>query len=509
MGDGQREPQSAPEPAPAPTPATASAAALPAAPVSPGRASIADVLRLQRSAGNRLVSRWLARQPAAPTPPPGPPGTAPGASARTPKGLTRDDFEPVSFDPKFIGDNQLEAVPGAGGDTIDLKAPEVVANAKVTMKKPDTAPADPAAPAPPPDKPKSATVGFIQTVLNSERRLRYTEDGTAQGKLGVEIRDAVPPGSRDARSAKGAKAQGGGPVEGSGWAPFYQEPKPVSPDTPTEVAFNDHTTQTGIQLKLKGTDDKLYTLSQVVGGDSFRLSVGAIEPDGPKSPIHLAAKEWRVPWDMTLDASHKAKGGKIDVGKYEGKLEDISPATGWSDRDAQQFRWPQDEAEAEKLDTSSLVKGIPFAQRWDVNAWMMMCKVLRARNPSCSIKINLKEQPDIYSQIGVTIRGPRTATRSAREWFSGEQTFGFRMLDLLDPQDLAVGLTLQVEFTRDGGTVNTVPWTWPFNAISPVRVTWAKGASGDEEARGTMSDTARRGATGVTTEMIVSGTALA
>ena len=160
----------------------------------------------------------------------------------------------------------------------------------------------------------------------------------------------MPPGSRDARSAKGQKAQGGGPVEGSGWAPFYQEPKPVSPDSPTEVAFNDHTTQTCIQLKLKGTDDKLYTLSQVIGGDSFRLSVGAIEPDGPKSPIHLAAKEWRVPWDMTLDASHKAKGGKIDVDKedWKGRLEDISPATGWSDRDAQQFRWPQDEAEASR-----------------------------------------------------------------------------------------------------------------------------------------------------------------
>ena len=83
------------------------------------------------------------------------------------------------------------------------------------------------------------------------------------------------------------------------------------------------------------------------------------------------------------------------------------------------------------------------------------------------------------------------------------------MLDLLDPQDLAVGLTLQVELTRDGGSGNTIPWTWPFNAISPVRVTWAKSASGPEAARGTMSDTERKGATGVSTEMIVSGTPLA
>jgi hypothetical protein len=80
------------------------------------------------------------------------------------------------------------------------------------------------------------------------------------------------------------------------------------------------------------------------------------------------------------------------------------------------------------------------------------------------------------------------------------------MLDLFDPQDLRVGMTLQLELTRDGGTVNTFPWHWPFAALAPVRVAWSKKAAG-EAARGTMSDAERTGATDVSTEMIVSGTA--
>ena len=317
----------------------------------------------------------------------------------------------------------------------------------------------------------------------------------------------MPDGTRDARATKGQSAVGGGPVEGSGFAPFYQQPRSLSQDQETDVTFTDHTTQTGIKLTLKGTDDKLYTLSQVVGGDHFRLSVGAVDQgEGAKDPIHLAAKEWRVPWDMTLDASHSAKGGRIGTEDYKGRLEDISPATGWSDRDAQQFRWPRDEAEAQQLDTASLIKGIPYAERWDVNAWTMMSRVLRARNPSFAVTLDLKKNPDMYSQLGLTVRGPRTASRSAREWGTGDQRFTFRMLDLFDPQDLRVGMSLQLELTRDGGTVNTFPWNWPFAALAPVRVAWSK-KDGGEAARGTMSDAERKGATDVSTEIIVSGTA--
>ncbi|MET0686319.1 MAG: hypothetical protein ABW060_13450 [Solirubrobacteraceae bacterium] len=488
MAEGERKPgeQHAPVPASAPPGAV------------PSAAPAANLLALQSGMGNAAFARTLARQQ-----PPQPPGTAPGASAKTAKGLTREDFEPVSFDPAIGTPNQLEAKPGAG-DTVDLTAPQVTAQAHVKMKKQDP-PADPAA-ASAPDKPKNATVGFVQTVLSSRRTFLYTEGGTPGGKVGVELRDAVPDGTRDARATKGQSAIGGGPVEGSGFAPFYQQPSSLSADQETDVVFTDHTTQSGIKLTLKGTDEKLYTLSQVVGGDHFRLSVGAVDQgEGKKDPIHLAAKEWRVPWDMTLDANHSAKGGQIGKEDYKGKLEDISPATGWSDRDAQQFRWPRDEAEAEKLDTYSLIKGIPYAERWDVNAWMMMSRVLRARNPSFSVKVDLKENPDPYSQIGLTIRGPRTATRSAREWGTGDQSFSFRMLDLFDPQDLRVGMTLQIELTRDGGTVNTFPWNWPYAALAPVRVAWSK-KDGAEAPRGTMSDAERKGATEVTTEMIVSGT---
>ncbi len=489
MSEGDRHHEQAP---PAPAPGLAPAPSAPAG---------GAMLGLQSGMGNAAFARTIARQDKPPAPPA--PGTAPGASARTAKGLTIGDFDPVSFSLNIGPPDKLEASAGTGGETVNVTAPKAGATAKVTMKKPPDPAADPNAQPAPPDKPKSATVGFIQTVLSSTRTFQYTEGGKPGTKVGVEIRDVAPEGARDARALKGAVAPGGGPVQGSGFGPFYQEPRTVSPDTPTDVAFNDETVQNAIKLNLKGTDDKLYTLSQIAGGDHFRLSVGAIDPSGT-DPIHLAAKEWRVPWDMTLDAAHHATSAPITQSEFKA-LQDIKPGTGWSDRDAQQFRWPRDEAEAQKLDTGSLIRGIPYAQRWDVNAWMMMCRVLRARNPGFSVTVDLKTNPDAYSQVGLTIRGPRVATRSIREWGTGDNTFGFRMLDLLDPQDLQIGMTLQVELTRDGGTANTYPWNWPFDALRPVRVTWAKKAGG-EAPRGTMEDSERKGATDTNTEMIISGT---
>ena len=345
-------------------------------------------------------------------------------------------------------------------------------------------------------------------MLSSRRTFLYTEGGTPGGKVGVELRDAVPDGTRDARATKGESAIGGGPVEGSGFAPFYQQPRSIGQDQETDVTFTDHTTQSGIKLTLKGTDDKLYTLSQVVGGDHFRLSVGAVDQgEGKKDPIHLAAKEWRVPWDMTLDANHSAKGGQIGKEDYKGRLEDISPAVRLVGprRAAVPLaarRGRGGEARHVLADQGDPVRRALGRQRVDDDVRASCAR----RNPSFSIKVDLKENPDPYSQIGLTIRGPRTATRSAREWGTGDQTFSFRMLDLFDPQNLGVGMTLQIELTRDGGTVNTFPWNWPYAALAPVRVAWSK-KGGAEAPRGTMSDAERKGATEVTTEMIVSGTA--
>ena len=115
------------------------------APVTPGQA-----LALQRSAGNRAVTRILARR----TPPP-PAGTAPGASAATAKGLKHGDFAPTGGDPTASGNVTVSA---SGPSAVTVNAPQITATGSVAWNPPAAAPAAPGTPAtPPPATPPAGT----------------------------------------------------------------------------------------------------------------------------------------------------------------------------------------------------------------------------------------------------------------------------------------------------------------------------------------------------------------
>jgi hypothetical protein len=397
----------------------------------------------------------LARQ--GPAPPP--PHTAPGASAKTKGGLTKTDFTCPPFTLNIKGGPQLQAK--VAGDVVNITAPEVEARANVTWNPPAAgAPAGP----------KEVYTGFIQTVLSSERAFYWTHDGTPTGKVGREKRDATLPNTRDSRHFEEKTAKGD-PIPGYGFAPFYQEPRLLKPGEKGDVVYSDQPNQKNLPLKVKvkekgpaGNDvEAEYTLAKASGRDHYRLSVGVSELGDPGSAIHLAATEWSVPWDIDLPQG-TGTGKPVTPGTYAGKLEDIKPGEGSAQLDTAFFSWPRSEAEADALPVSSLVKGIPFAERWDVNAWMYMSRALRKKNPTCTITANLKKTPSAFSDtLKVTIKGPREASKSETEWGTGAQQFQFQMLELMDPQELKTGLELQVSISRDGGAANTTPWRWPFN----------------------------------------------
>ena len=411
----------------------------------------------------------LARQPQ-------PPGTAPGASAKTKSGITRGDFE--SPPPKVNMKGGAPTAKKVGEDKVELSGPGIEGSAKVTWKAAQQP--DPSAPAPPPDP--TVETGFIQTVLHSDRGFLYTDDGKATGKVGREVRDIVPDGSRDARHLAGQKGNKGKPIQGSGRGPFYQEPRSVKRGESTDVTMTDEPTGGDTPFKLKGSDGKEYTLARVTGSDHFRLSVGVAETSDYGSPIHLSASEWTVPWDMEV-AGGAGQGKAAHLDQYKGSLDDIKPGTGWATADAQRFPWPHDEAEAQTLSSSELIKAIPFAQSIDEPSWELMCRVLRARNPTCRIVLDIRRSPTAFNDIlSIKVSGPRTATKTGKKWFSGQLPFDFQLLELMDPQDLRVGMSLQMEFTDEGGQANTTAWPFPFGAFGPILFYWnAKGTAAGEE----------------------------
>ena len=290
---GDREAEHAPEPAP-------SVAATPAAPVaaspvggSPARAPAlrtpGQALALQRSAGNRAVTRLLAREPA--------PHTAPGASAATAKGLTHADFSPTGGDPTSSGSVTVSA---NGPSQVTVNAPKITANGGVAWNPPAAAPAPAAPPAAPPPAPGAAPApgatpapgpagppaearaGWINTLLAADRVFTYTADGTPGGKVVREEHMMAPEGGRDAMFTPD-KRTGKQVPHSSSEAPFYSSAKRVRPgESATLEPFTD---QPGavVDRQVAGSGGEKGKLAKISGADRFRLSIGIAEVDNPST----------------------------------------------------------------------------------------------------------------------------------------------------------------------------------------------------------------------------------
>jgi hypothetical protein len=435
--------------------------------LTPGQA-----VALSRTAGNQAVTQLIARQPAAAPAAPPPAGTAPGASASTAKGLKHADFSPTGGDPSASG---TVSVTPNGADAVTLNAPEVTAGGGVTWNAPATPP-DPAAP--PPD-PAEARAGWINTLLSGDRKLTYTEDGTPGGKVVREQHMMSTPGGRDAMWAEDKRT--GTQVQHSGSeAPFYGSAKRVRRGETVQLDQFKDQPGGGAQREMEGTGGAKGKLAKVSGADKFRLSVGIAEV-GNAETIHLTAKEWTVPWDVTVDQKGGGQGAAISVDAFRGQLQDIERGKGFVVGDAGDFPWPQTPDDVKRFTSTELMNAIPYAQSLDAASWTLMCQELRARNPSCTVTTLVKESTALVSDdVAITIKGPRTATRNASEGLSAAKVT-FRLLDLMDPQDIKSGLVLELTVSIEGSSPQPMTWPYPFGPLRSTRYWWdSKGATQGE-----------------------------
>ena len=86
----------------------------------------------------------------------------------------------------------------------------------------------------------------------------------------------------------------------------------------------------------------------------------------------------------------------------------------------------------------------------------------------------------IWDDFTVTIAGPRTVSKSATEGLSAEPV-KFRMLEILDPQDLKTGLVVTISVSVEGSTPQPMTWPWPFGPFQATRYWWDKSGTSKGE----------------------------
>ena len=429
-----------------------------------------QAIALSRTAGNQAVARLLARQPAAAAAAPPPPaGTAPGASAATAKGLKHADFTPSGGDPTATG--SVSVTPN-GPDAVTLNAPEIKATGSVAWNAPATPP-DPAAP--PPDTPTEARVGWINTLLSGDRKFTYTEDGTPGGKVVREQHMMSTPGGRDAMWSPD-KRTGKQVQHSSSEAPFYSSAKRLKPGESAELEPFTDQPGGGAERQMDGSGGVKGKLAKVSGADKFRLSIGIAEV-GNAETIHLTAKEWTVPWDVDVDQQGGGKGGVVSIEDFKGRLQDIERGKGFVVGDAGDFPWPQTPEDVKRFTSSELLNAIPFAERIDVNSWTLMCAELRERNPTCTVTTLVKDSTAVVADdLSITLKGPKTATKTTTEWLSAAPV-SFRLLEVMNPQDIKAGMTIELSIAVEGGTPQPATWPWPFGPLRQTRYWWDEGGA--------------------------------
>ena len=330
--------------------------AVPLGPIS-APMTAARVLALQRSAGNAAVTSMLQRQEA--------------TKEKTPV-AGAGDFGVSGGAPQVSG--SATAKPD-GADFVRAESPDVKYEpAKVWLQEGKTLGG-------------SQNFGFVQNLVTSTRGAVWRRGGVQDGEVTKNWRsgqgkayDAVSDPDDDSKIHKAV------------FAPFYWPPGSINDEnvaaSPAETDPVAHD-QPGFTLKAKDEEGG-GRLTEFVGADKFKLGVGVKKGDAFHT---LAAWDWSVPWDMTVDKDLNGAGKAVTSSEVKNLLRD-GPDTSlgakdWSLRgDAGDvFEGFATQAEAEKRSAKELLNWIHKAKQYDPPSYANIVSALDAKAPGITVDI--------------------------------------------------------------------------------------------------------------------------
>ena len=216
----------------------------------------------------------------------------------------------------------------------------------------------------------SQNFGFVQNLVKSTRGAVWRRGGEPDGEVTKNWRsgqgkayDAVSDPNDDKKIHKAV------------FAPFYWPPGSINDEnvaaSPAETDPVAHD-QPGFTLEAKQEGGRL---TEFVGADQFKLGVGVKKGDAFYT---LAAWDWAVPWDMTVDKDLNGAGKAVTSKAVQDLLKE-GPDTSlgakdWSLRGAEDvFEGFATPAEAQKRSAKELLNWIHKAKEFDPPSYANIC----------------------------------------------------------------------------------------------------------------------------------------
>ena len=322
------------------------------------------------------------------------------------------------------------------------------------------------------------TVGYIQNMTKADRVAVYTDDGTPTGTVVAELHTSVAPGTRDAeahfkedKNRNLVRDKDGNPVlEADTGPPWFASPgvimTGVTPPAPADVKAKD-TPSFPVALETETAGGKKGKLASVRGGEAFAIAL-AIK-DGEAAPINLVAATWGIDWSMTIDPILHTGSGKAGAAPQPMNPAQLTPGEGLSHRDARQWSAPVDDAEANAMTLSELVRSLPAAREHDGAAYHRIVNAIHRRsNPEVWHAHIIVEDNESWGgdDIEIAMEGVRGVKRMGTiEGSEGDRFYrDWRLYDLFDPHDITYGSSIKVTIARAGEKAQERTWVFPFGS---------------------------------------------
>ena len=338
-------------------------------------------------------------------------------------------LKPVTASVKKAGTvERVEAV--KDGDQVRVQTPGVAMEASVVLK-------DGVDPGPVPVK-----VGWVQTVVSSERIGNYFKDGvlarrdvtrfssTRDGKAGVE-------------------------------APWYETPLTMTKTTPDQYPIAEDQPKMAMAATLDGAK-----LTEIQGADTFKVSV-EVGPDG--NLTRLKSFQWTAPWSVVLDDNQGGKGGDVSVSQSDTHEAPSTnrPANEVGTDPANRVQTYESVAAATeglgRLGIIAFLKEMPKHKRLAANSYWNMVGALWASSAKFHVRITpLGSSP----KMPVKIAGASTIDFGEVETDNKEYTAIAHTV--YDPGKLGPGDVIQIFFH---GT-SVAHLDWPYEKRTERDVKW-------------------------------------